>query len=389
MKVAITHARLDAPDPLEEEICDLVSRLVDAGHEVHLFRSGWKDPVDPRAQVHKVPDAWKPVRFLNLRGYDRWVSRKVRREVFDVVHGFGMSSYQDLCTLGGACLQREAAPPQEGPVKRREPLHRRQLRSIQRRRFTPGNFHRLIAASDLAAETVRARFAVPAEQVVTLYPGVDTARFHPDNRATYAAEYRERIVIPQATFVIACLADDYERLGVDALLEVARRLNAQGGLPDGRPFRIAVIGAGDPHYERALAAHAKDLGVWQQIKFYGPQHRPERWLGMADMFVLPARFEPAGQQALEAMATGLPVVVSRRTGAAELIREGENGFLTEPADAAALVERILALAADPALGERVGAAARATAEEHTREAAFERLMTLYEGAAAAKRTVTV
>ncbi len=383
MKVAITYARLDAPDPLEQEIRDLVPRLLDAGHEVHLFRSGWDEPVDPRAHSHRVPDPWKPVRFMNLRAYDRWVSRRVRREAFDVVHGFGVSSYQDLCTLDPATL--ELAP---GPRKG-EPLHQRQLREIQRRRFTPGNFHRAIVSSELCAEALRERYGLTSEQVVTLHPGVDTERFHPRNRATYAAEYRERIVIPQATFVIMCMADDLERQGVDALIEAARLLKARGGLPGGRPFRFAVIGDADHEVERALTARAKQYGVWKDIKFYGPQHRPERWLATADLYVHPARFEAFGTPALEAMASGLPVVLSSKTGAAELVQEGENGYVIAPADAEAVVDKILALAADEALRTRLGQAARVTAEVRTQEATFAGLVALYEEAAAAKRPALV
>ncbi|MGH8704309.1 MAG: glycosyltransferase family 4 protein, partial [Burkholderiales bacterium] len=96
----------------------------------------------------------------------------------------------------------------------------------------------------------------------------------------------------------------------------------------------------------------------------------------ADCFILPSLYDPFPNAALEALAMGVPVIVSRRCGAAELVREGENGWTCEANDAGGLV-RLLALAAAAAGSERMRAAARATAQEHGIEAMSARLVQLY------------
>jgi starch synthase len=83
----------------------------------------------------------------------------------------------------------------------------------------------------------------------------------------------------------------------------------------------------------------------------------------ADAFVLPSLFEGFPQTALQAMASGLPVIVSDHTFGEEVISDGVDGYVIPIRDATAIAERLRALAADPDLRRRIGAAARKRAEE--------------------------
>jgi glycosyltransferase involved in cell wall biosynthesis len=71
--------------------------------------------------------------------------------------------------------------------------------------------------------------------------------------------------------------------------------------------------------------------------------------------------EPFGRTIVEAMASGLAVVVSRAGGAAELFTEGRDGLGFEPRDASDLARAVLSLLREPALRARLGSAARETA----------------------------
>ena len=85
----------------------------------------------------------------------------------------------------------------------------------------------------------------------------------------------------------------------------------------------------------------------------------------------------------EAMASGLPVITSRAAGAAELIEHGESGWLTaDPWDADQIAEGLRALADDPGLRQRMGAAARAAIEAYTWDRAAAQTMAVYHEAVA-------
>ena len=81
------------------------------------------------------------------------------------------------------------------------------------------------------------------------------------------------------------------------------------------------------------------------------------FLKVADTFVLTSTSETFSNAALEAMAMGLPVILSRVGGAAEMVEAGKNGFLYSPGNVTELAGHIAALAGDEALTRKVGAAA--------------------------------
>ena len=97
--------------------------------------------------------------------------------------------------------------------------------------------------------------------------------------------------------------------------------------------------------------------------------------GAADVFALPTLYDPFPNAALEAMACGLPVVTSTTSGAAELIRDAENGFVIDALNIDALA-RTLEAAIDAR--EKMGAAARATAQALPIKATAEKLLALYQ-----------
>jgi UDP-glucose:(heptosyl)LPS alpha-1,3-glucosyltransferase len=99
------------------------------------------------------------------------------------------------------------------------------------------------------------------------------------------------------------------------------------------------------------------------------------WYGAADAFVLPTLYDPFPNAALEAMACGLPVIVTFQCGAAELIDEGANGMTCDALDAAALAGFLGRL--DPALALDMGVRARETAARFGLDAMAKKLVALY------------
>ncbi|MFI5213855.1 MAG: glycosyltransferase, partial [Gemmatimonadales bacterium] len=90
--------------------------------------------------------------------------------------------------------------------------------------------------------------------------------------------------------------------------------------------------------------------------------------GGASVVVLPSLSDGIGLSAVEAMASGVPVIVTDRTGAADLIEDGRNGFIVPVRDVNALRQRLTELEASPALRRSMGLAARETAEQLTLDA---------------------
>lgn len=158
---------------------------------------------------------------------------------------------------------------------------------------------------------------------------------------------------------------------LELLLRAFRRVRAER--PD---CRLVLVGDGP--YEGELRAEAARLGVADGVAFtgrFGDQELAHAYAG-ADLFVFPSVTETQGIVLLEAQAAGLPVVTVRALGTADMVADGREGLVCDPAPEA-LAQAVLRLLDDPGLRAAMGAAARARADALTIPRLARRLEELY------------
>lgn len=246
------------------------------------------------------------------------------------------------------------------------PYHRYVL-AAERKLFASPRLKAVICNSRMVKEEIQAHFALPEEMLHVIYSGVDTERFHPRLKERHRSETRLALGIPRDATLFLFVGSGFERKGLAAALEALARLPGDAYL--------AVVGRD----KRALAfrAVAGKLGVAQRVCFVGGQEDVAPYYGAADAFVLPALYDPFPNAALEAMAAGLPVVTSTKCGAAELLREGESGFVRDALDKEGITEAMGRLL-DPRLRTAMGRAARQTAAGMGLEAMAAKMLRLYQ-----------
>jgi glycosyltransferase involved in cell wall biosynthesis len=125
---------------------------------------------------------------------------------------------------------------------------------------------------------------------------------------------------------------------------------------DGVDACLCMVGDG-PDRDR-VEELAGELGVVRDCVFTGYQEEVGPFFAAFDVFVLSSGNEGTPVTAIEALASGCPVVATRVGGVPDVVRDGEDGYLVEPAAVDALAERLARLAADPELRARLGAAGR-------------------------------
>ncbi len=188
-----------------------------------------------------------------------------------------------------------------------------------------------------------------ADRIVVIHCGVDTSRIAPAPPTD---------VRP---FTIATVGTLHEVKGQAVLVEAVAALAAAGV-----DVRCRLVGDGPDRamLERLVAAR----NLSDRVTFEGRRTHAQVLEIMAAAAVVAApsvrardgKREGIPVVLMEAMALGRPVVASRLSGIPELVRDGENGLLAAPGDPADLATALRRLADDPALGERLGRAARAT-----------------------------
>jgi glycosyltransferase involved in cell wall biosynthesis len=121
------------------------------------------------------------------------------------------------------------------------------------------------------------------------------------------------------------------------------------------PLRCLVIGGGRRQPEMAAMVQELSLSPW--VTFLGHRDDIPDLLASLDIFVLPSHSEGISRSLLEAMASGLPVIVSEAGGSPEVVQHEVNGLLVPVKDAEALAQALIRLLSDPDLAEKLGLAA--------------------------------
>jgi glycosyltransferase involved in cell wall biosynthesis len=318
------------------------------GDEITLFSSSWKDrvPAETRAEFPhaRIVDCRIPVSALNLSWHRLgWPPvEALAGDTFDVAH----SPHPLLLPSRAAAA-----------IVTIHDLHflshpERTSREIRRDYPALTKSHaqradRIIVSSRFAAGEVQRRLDVPAEKIAVCPAGAPEWRTAPAE----TAPDRNRYILFMGTL------DPRKNLG--GLLDAYSRLL---GRPKDAP-RLVVAGGAGPDSEKWLAA-LKQPPLEGHVEYLGYVKADDReaLVKGALMFVLPSFEEGFGLPALEAMAAGVPVIVSRRGSLPEVV--GDAGLLIEPDDPESLADAMIRMAADPAL--------RATCRERglTRAGAF-------------------
>lgn len=212
-----------------------------------------------------------------------------------------------------------------------------------------------VIGRDLEREAIRA--GVPRDRVHYLPHGVDMTRFRPADDAE-RRELRTQFGWPLDRPVVLFVGRLSVEKGVMDLLEAWRVTNRGNAMlvlvgPDmtAHPWDAGAPG-------RAFVAANK---LSESVRFEGAATDPAPFYRAADVFVQPSHFEALGNTAIEAMASGLPVVTSGVGGLGDFCLDGINAVLHLPRSPESIARAIERLLSDPALRARLGAAARRTA----------------------------
>jgi len=156
--------------------------------------------------------------------------------------------------------------------------------------------------------------------------------------------------IPADAFTIGCTAAYRPRKGVEYLIEAVERM------PDDIPAHLVLIGRMDA---RKLDRRIARSPARERIHRVGFQTNAPAWSAACDVFCLPSvKREGLARAIIEAMAYGVPPVVTDSGGSPELVVDGESGFVVPIRDSQALADAFERLYRDPAMRQRMGAAAR-------------------------------
>ena len=323
-------------------------------HEIHVFAQriehNW-----PGVTYHRLSAPLTRPRWINQLWYD-CASWWATRRGFDVVHSHENTSHGQVQTIHVLPLKYNLFHGRSG--------WRRALRylkvatsprllaylAIEHFRFAPRPGKLIVATSPALRDVVLQVY--PDCQVAVLAPGVVLPRAAADPQAA-----RKRLGLPLAPRLLAFVANDYGKKGLSTLLEALCQLPAD--------VDLAVVG--DPRFIEKFSDLASGLGLALRVHFLGYLKDVSALYEAADMLVHPTLEDTFAMVVLEAMAHGLPVVVSdaRYCGIAGLLTNGVDAMiLSSPTDVAQLAQVIERVLSDAAQREQLAAGARRFAQQY-------------------------
>jgi UDP-glucose:(heptosyl)LPS alpha-1,3-glucosyltransferase len=373
LRIALIVERFE-PDGggLEHAAWRTAHALAAAGDEVTVVARSASPQPTPAVELAllPVPTFWQPLRVRRFAARaSSWIARARRSGRIDLAHAWSRVPGADVFHGGEGShwhyLRRTHG--ERGARWRRSSPRHATLLQLERRIFSAPALH-LQSVSAMVERELSARFALAPERLHRVAYGVDLARFAPDGGEARSAVRRE--LDPEAgagdatTFLLA--GSGWRRKGLDSAL------GALAGSATGQA-RLWIAGGDDP---RPWRRRAERLGVAGRLRFLGRRHDLERVYRAADALVLPARYDAFGLVCLEAAASGLPLVLSGATGAAELLADASL-VVDDPEDVAGFADALDRLC-DPGVRKPLGERARAIAREHDWSRQTERLRALYE-----------
>ncbi|WP_229698802.1 glycosyltransferase [Wenjunlia tyrosinilytica] len=247
--------------------------------------------------------------------------------------------------------------------------------------WTYGRNAAVVAVSRAVAASVRPpRRVDPGQWLNVVHHGPDLGGAAGGAQAR--AEAREALGLPREGVVVGTVGNLTAKKDQRTLLDafaLMRRNHPEAAL--------VLIGSGP--LEERLRRHASSLGLDGTAVFAGSRPDVPALLPALDVFTLSSRQEGLPVALMEAMASGLPSVVTRVGGMPEIVDQGVEGLLVQPGDAEALSVALGRLVGGPALRARMSAAARERARRFDAEGAQRRIEAVYEQVLAGRRSTGV
>jgi glycosyltransferase involved in cell wall biosynthesis len=326
------------PGGAETVFIDLADRLRQRGYRsvVCIRGPGWVcDQLRARGLTPYIVDAKGSFNWRFLRE----LLRIIRRENVDVIqsHLLGSNVY---CAMAGLIARKPVIATFHGMVDvgPNERFRGAKLWLMNR------GVRRFVAVSKNLRDAIEREGLLDASRCDIIYNGIDLARYG----RTDSRELRQRLGLGDDAVLVGSLGNVRPAKAYDLLIRAARRVIDQ------RPeVHFVIAGDAKNTLHKKLAALADELGVADHIHFIGFCDDSAGYLAQLDYFLLTSSSEGLSIATIEALATGLPAVVTRCGGPEEIVTPEQDALMVG-IDADAVAAGVLQLLSDGELAKRLG-----------------------------------
>jgi UDP-glucose:(heptosyl)LPS alpha-1,3-glucosyltransferase len=344
-------------------VAELASRFAHE-HEVHVFANRIERNGAAGIHFHTVP-SWRANALTTVLTFAVPATLQLGRG-FDIIHSQGFCGFRGNVFTGHICNRAWYLALQnlQGGVTFKESAFNAVASTLEHAVYRFVRHGAVVAVSARVAHDLVQFYHCPAP-IHVIYHGVDLQLFRPTNRERWRSEIRAQYGIPDDTMVFLYVGD--LRKGASRCIQALSQVD--------RGMLLLVSRSASGPFQQI----AHEAGVGGRVLFSGPTNQVERIYAAADAFVCPTPYDAFAMVVSEAMASGLPVIVSREAGASELIQHGVNGLILEHVtNVPELARHMQSLLEAPGWAAKLGAAARRSVEPMSWDAVAEQTMRVYQ-----------
>jgi glycosyltransferase involved in cell wall biosynthesis len=369
IRVAVVSPFLDKRHGSERIITEWLAHLPDE-FEFHIYSQHVEDLDQSRYTLHRIPKLPGPHLFnflwwLAANRFSRYWDKRFRGLRYDLIFSSGANCldadvicvhivFAEYLRQVASSMQLGRNPLSEWPRL----LHRKIYYRISLAMEEGACKNRqtaLVVYSRKSADELK-RYYGREERIPVLHLGLDHKIFNNETRSALRESARKELQLPPERFTLILVGNDWRNKGVPVLLD------ALAGLRDLK-IGLLVVSREDSSSCRQLIAE-KNLS--DRVSLVPPRTDIEFYYAAADAYAGPSLQDSYGIPPAEAMACGLPVIVSAAAGVSEIVTNGEDGMiLDDPMDASKLASMIQCLYNDKQFRDQLGAKAAETALKYT------------------------
>ena len=367
--IALIRQKYNSAGGAERFVSRAARALAEQGADITLITRKW-DQASAQRIVQLTP--WYLGSTWRDWSFSRAVCRHLQHTHYDLVQSHERLACCDVFRAGDG-VHREWLTQRArtmGPLRRlamRFNPHHAYVLHAERQMFASRRLRAVICNSRMVKEEIIRHFGLRQDQLTVVYNGVDLEEFSPRQREPWRSTQRQALGIAEGMLTLLHVGSGFERKGVATILRAMARASAA----------CHLIVVGSDKREGRYKALAGELGIASRVHFAGTRRDTRPYYAAADAFVMASLYEPFANASMEALAAGLPVVTSTKSGAAEILEQGKTGYAFDALDIGGFSSAIDALANR----ERrlvMGAAARDLAEGFTVDAMTAQLLDLYQ-----------
>ncbi len=381
-RLAVVSPFLDKRHGTERIVVEWISRLTET-FEIHVYSQDLED-----LDLHKI--TWHRISKLpgpHLFNFLWWFAANHCRRAWDST--FGGLRYDVVFTPGANCLDADVIsvhivfaeflrrveneltlarnPWQSWPRLLHRRIYYRLVIALEGRAYIKAKTILVLLAQKTANDLTKQYGR--RNRMHVLYPGLDHSSFNPGRRAALRGDARAQMELRGDRIAVLMVGNDWRKKGIRVLMDAMTKLSDL-------PVDLLLVGEEDP---QPFLPMVNERNLNGRVRFLPPRKDVEFYYAAADVYAGPSLEDTGPLPPVEAMACGVPAILSASCGTAEIITAGVNGLiLDDPADGASLAAMIRRLCEDRVFREQLGQNAAAKAREFTWERNGEELAAIFE-----------